>query len=358
MQLRTKTFRQALTFFQTVNRRQVVARTARRLCVFGLSIVGLSVSAPAFADYSQHPQAAAFVDEMVKQHGFKREEIQQWLTRAERQQSVLDAIARPAEKAKPWKDYRKLFVTPDRIQQGVAFWRDHAAVLARAERTSGVPAAIIVSIIGVETRYGRNTGNYRVLDALATLGFDYPPRADFFRTQLVEFFLMAREQKMAPDRVLGSYAGAMGFGQFMPSSYRKYAVDFDGDGEVDIVNNIDDAIGSVANYLKGYGWQSGGPIVVKAQIQNQTREPLPDGLLREVLEPVTTLADYKRKAIFSLTPLADNTKAALFMLEGDSGNEYWLALNNFYVITRYNRSQMYSMAVVQLSDELNALWLK
>jgi membrane-bound lytic murein transglycosylase B len=326
---------------------QWITRSAR-----WLSLAVLSVSAPAFADYSQHPQAAAFIDEMVKQHGFKREDMVQWLSRAERQQSVLDAIARPAEKAKPWKDYRKLFVTNDRIQQGVAFWRDHAAALARAERVSGVPTAIIVSIIGVETRYGRNTGNYRVLDALATLSFDYPPRADFFRTQLIEFFLMAREQKMAPDRLLGSYAGAMGMPQFMPSSYRKYAVDFDGDGEIDIVNDIDDAIGSVANYLKEYGWQRGGPIVVKAQV----KEPLPDGLLREALEPVTSLADYKRKNIFSLTPLTDNTMAALFMLEADSGNEYWLALNNFYVITRYNRSQMYSMAVVQLSEEIAALW--
>jgi membrane-bound lytic murein transglycosylase B len=347
--LQIKQVGRAFNFWRALTLRRCVARGARWLCV-----AGLSASAPAFADYSQHPQAAAFVDEMVKQHGFKRDEVQQWLSRAERQQSVLDAIARPAEKAKPWKDYRKLFVTNDRVQQGVAFWRDHAAVLARAERTSGVPAAIIVSIIGVETRYGRNTGNYRVLDALTTLGFDYPPRADFFRTQLVEFFLMAREQKMAPDRVLGSYAGAMGFGQFMPSSYRKYAVDFDGDGEVDIVNDIDDAIGSVGNYLKGYGWQGGSPIVVKAQVQ----EPLPDGLLREVLEPLTTLAEYKRKAIVSVPSMADNTKAALFMLEGDSGNEYWLALNNFYVITRYNRSQMYSMAVVQLSEEITAQMTK
>jgi membrane-bound lytic murein transglycosylase B len=315
-------------------------------------IAALSFSAPAFADYSQHPMAAAFTDEMVRQHGFKREEIAQWLSRAERQQSILDAIARPAEKAKPWKDYRKLFVTNDRIQQGVVFWREHAQTLAHAERVSGVPAAIIVAIIGVETRYGRNAGNYRVLDALTTLSFDYPPRADFFRSQLVEFFLMTREQKLVPDRVLGSYAGAMGFGQFMPSSYRKYAVDFNGDGEIDIVNNIDDAIGSVANYLKGYGWQRGGQIVVKAQV----KEPLPDGLLREVLEPVTTLADYKRKNVASAVPLADNTLAALFMLEGDSGNEYWLALNNFYVITRYNRSQMYAMAVVQLSEEITALW--
>lgn len=306
----------------------------------------------AFADYSTHPLAKDFVDEMVKQHGFKREEIVPVLARAERQQSILEAIARPAEKAKPWKDYRKLFVTNDRITQGVAFWRDHAAALARAERESGVPAAIIVAIIGVETRYGRNTGNYRVLDALTTLGFDYPPRADFFRSQLVEFFLMAREQKIAPDRVLGSYAGAMGFGQFMPSSYRKYAIDFDGDGVTDIINDIDDAIGSVGNYLKGYGWQRGAPIVVRAT----AKEPLPDGLLKDVLEPVTTLRDYKTKGVLSLAALPDETAAALFLLDGENGNEYWLALNNFYVVTRYNRSQMYSMAVVQLSQEIYAQW--
>ena len=307
---------------------------------------------PVFADYSTHPQAKDFVEEMVKQHGFKREEIVSMLARAERQQSILDAIARPAEKAKPWKDYRKLFVTNDRITQGVAFWREHAASLARAERESGVPAAIIVAIIGVETRYGRNKGSYRVLDALTTLGFDYPPRADFFRGQLVEYFLMAREQKLAPDRLLGSYAGAMGFGQFMPSSYRKYAIDFDGDGLVDILSDIDDAIGSVGNYLKGYGWQRGAPIVVRAM----AKEPLPEGLLKEVLEPVTTLRDYKAKGITSLPALPDDTLAALFMLDAESGSEYWLALNNFYVITRYNRSQMYSMAVVQLSQEIAAQW--
>lgn len=317
-----------------------------------LCVVGVLSALPAFADYSTHPLAKDFIDEMVKQHGFKREEIVATLARAERQQSVLDAIARPAEKAKPWKDYRKLFVTSDRVTQGVAFWRDHAAALARAERESGVPAAVIVAIIGVETRYGRNTGSYRVLDALTTLGFDYPPRADFFRTQLVEFFLMAREQKLAADRTLGSYAGAMGFGQFMPSSYRKYAIDFDGDGVIDIINDIDDAIGSVGNYLKGHGWQRGAPIVVRAAV----KEPLPDGLLKEVLEPVTPLRDYKAKGIGSLPSLPDDTLAALFMLEGESGNEYWLALNNFYMITRYNRSQLYSMAVVQLSQEINAQW--
>lgn len=324
---------------------------ARGLCRV---VLGALPAFPAAADYSQHPLAQDFVDEMVQKHGFKREDIAPMLARAERQQSILEAIARPAEKSKPWKDYRKLFVTSDRITQGVAFWRDHAAALARAERESGVPAAIIIAIIGVETRYGRNTGNYRVLDALTTLSFDYPPRAEFFRGQLVEYFVLAREQKLAPDRVLGSYAGAMGFGQFMPSSYRKYAIDFDGDGVVDIINDIDDAIGSVANYLRGHGWQRGAPIAVRAMV----KEPLPDNFLPATLEPATPLRDYKAKGITSLPALPDDTLAALLMLEGESGNEYWLGLNNFYVITRYNRSPLYAMAVFHLSQEIDAQWLR
>jgi membrane-bound lytic murein transglycosylase B len=325
-------------------------RRARYCAALAIGIFGCAASVS--ADYSQAPLAKTFADEIANQYGFKREEVLQILSKAERQQSILDAIARPAEKAKPWKDYRKLFVTGDRIQQGAVFWREHADTLARAEREFGVPAAIVVAIIGVETRYGRNMGSYRVLDALATLSFDYPPRADFFRTQLGEFLLMAREQKLTPERVLGSYAGAMGYGQFMPSSFRKYAVDFDGDGVIDIGKNIDDAIGSVANYLKGHGWQRNAPLVLKAAV----KEPLPDGMLRETLEPITTLADYRRKNISASTALPDTTNAALFMLEGEAGNEYWLALNNFYVITRYNRSQMYALAVVQLSEEIAAQW--
>lgn len=325
-------------------------RTLRACAGMAFGLCGFVATAD--ADYSQGPQAKTFADEMATQYGFKREDVLQVLGQAERQSSILDAIARPAEKAKPWKDYRKLFVTADRVTQGAAFWRDHAATLARAEREFGVPAQIIVAILGVETRYGRNMGSYRVLDALATLGFDYPPRADFFRSQLVEFFLLTREQKLAPDRVLGSYAGAMGYGQFMPSSFRKFAVDFDGDGHIDIVNDVDDAIGSIANYLKGHGWQSGAPIVVKASV----KEPLPDGMLRETLEPVTSIADYRRQNVVPLTTLPDATNAALFMVEGENGNEYWLALNNFYVITRYNRSQMYALAAVQLGAEVAAAW--
>jgi len=312
----------------------------------------LTFGVPALADYSQHPQAKAFVDDMVAQHGFKREEVLQLLARAERQQTILDAISRPAEQVKPWKDYRKLFITNASIAQGANFWREHADTLARAEREFGVSPAIIVAILGVETRYGRNAGNYRVLDALATLGFDYPPRSPFFRNELAEFMLMTREQKLGADKVLGSYAGAMGYGQFMPSSYRKFAVDFNGDGVVDIVNNVDDAIGSVANYFKSFGWQHNAPIAVRANVTG----PLPEGLLKDNLLPVTTLAEYRRKGVTTSAALPDSTNAALFVLEGDNGPEYWLGLNNFYVITRYNRSQMYSMAVVQLSEAVSAQW--
>jgi membrane-bound lytic murein transglycosylase B len=322
----------------------------RKWCV---GLCGLVLGAPlGVADYSQHPQARPFIDEMVTRHGFKREEVTQLLAKAERQQSILDAIARPAEQAKPWKDYRRYFVTQDRIVQGAAFWREHADALARAERETGVPSAIVVAILGVETRYGRNAGNYRVLDALVTLGFDYPPRADFFRNQLVEFLLMAREQKLLAERMLGSYAGAMGYGQFMPSSYRKFAVDFDGDGVVDIINDIDDAIGSIANYLKAHGWQRNGPIVAKVAVP----QPLPEGLLKPALDPVTPVAEFRRKGVTATQPLPDNAGAALFMLEGDNGSEYWLGLNNFYVITRYNRSQLYAMAVLQLSEAVTAQW--
>ncbi len=329
-------------------------RFARAWRAVSLCLAAALCAQPALADYSQHPLAKDFVDEMVAQYGFKREDVVQILARAERQQTVLDAIARPAEKTKPWKDYRKLFVDNDRIAQGIVFWRSNAAALARAELETGVPAAIIVAIIGVETRYGRNTGRYRVLDSLATLSFDYPPRSKYFRKQLVEFMLLSREKNLVPEKVVGSYAGAMGFGQFMPESYRKYAVDFDNDGAIDIVNDIDDAIGSVANYLKGHGWQRGAPIAVRAIV----KEPVAESLLAETLEPVTSLRDYKSKGIAAVNPLPDDTMAALFMLEGENGNEYWLALNNFYMITRYNRSQLYSMAVTQLSQEIVAQWTR
>lgn len=310
----------------------------------------LMLAAAAQADYSKHPQANAFVDTMVSKHGFQRAEVERWLSAAERQQSILDAIARPAEKAKPWSEYRKIFLTSDRIQQGVQFWREHADELARVEKELGVSPAVVVAILGVETRFGRHMGNYRVLDALATLGFDYPPRSDFFRTQLEEYFVLVREQGFAADRVKGSYAGAMGFGQFMPSSYRNFAIDFDGDGVVDIIGNPYDAIGSIANYLKQHGWKAGAPAVAPANVGAAA----PDSLLTQDLRPAKTVAQFRQQGVATPLKVPDDTQAALFKLDGDLGVEYWLGFNNFYVITRYNRSQMYAMAVLQLSEAIAA----
>lgn len=315
----------------------------------------LWVAPVARADYRQHPLAPAFVDEMVKKYGFQRDEIEALLADAARQQSIVDAISRPKEQAAPWKDYRKIFMTPDRIQLGAQFWREHAADLARVEKEIGVNPAVVVAIIGVETRYGRNTGSYRVLDALTTLAFDYPPRAEFFRDQLVQFMLLCKERGLVADKQKGSYAGAMGYGQFMPSSYRNFAIDFNRDGHIDILNDPTDAIGSVANYLKAHGWVYGAPVAVRASV----KEPLAEGLLSTQSEPRTRLVDFRRQGVLpapvkSQPLFSDSTPAALLVYDGDEGNEYWLGFNNFYVITRYNRSQMYALAVMQLSEAIAA----
>lgn len=307
------------------------------------------------ADYRTHALAPAFIDEMVRQHGFARADVEALLTDAARQQSILDAIARPKEQVAPWKEYRKGFVNNERVQGGVQFWREHAGDLARVEKELGVDPAVVVAIIGVETRFGRNMGSYRVLDALTTLAFDYPPRAEFFRDQLVQFLLLCREKGLVPDKQKGSYAGAMGYGQFMPSSYRNYAIDFNGDGRIDILTNPTDAIGSVANYLKGHGWVAAAPVAVRAT----AKEPLAGGVVIGQSEPRTPLVDYRRQGVLpvpekTLPAFSDSTPAALMVFDGDGGNEYWLGFNNFYVITRYNRSQMYALAVMQLSEAIAA----
>jgi membrane-bound lytic murein transglycosylase B len=307
----------------------------------------------AAADYRQHPQAPAFIDEMVSKHGFTRAEVEAVLKDATYQQSVIDKISRPAEKVAPWHVYRKNFLGQERIQLGAEFWRQHAATLARVERDLGVDPAIVVAIIGVETRFGRNMGSYRVLDAIATLAFDYPKRP-YFRQQLVEYLLLCREKGLAISAQKGSYAGAMGYGQFMPGSYRNYAIDFDGDGHVDILGNVTDAIGSVANYLKGHGWTKGAPVAVRASV----RPPLPAGLVGE-LKPAASLADLRRQGVLPVPvktqpALPDTARAALLRFDGEAGDEYWLGFDNFYAITRYNISQMYALAVVQLSEAIAA----
>lgn len=301
------------------------------------------------ADY-QGPNVDEFVAEMTRDYGFASEQLLALFAQAERKQAILDAISRPAERVKPWKEYRPIFITDSRIAQGVDFWRQNEEALTRAEQVYGVPPQVIVAIIGVETFYGRNTGNYRVIDALSTLGFDYPPRQPFFRQQLKEFLLLAREEQVDPLTLKGSYAGAMGLPQFMPSSFRAYAVDFDDDGHIDIWNNPVDAIGSAASYFKQHGWAAGGPVVARARVSGErVAEGLSPGL-----DPVKTVAELRELGWTVESPVAEDMAVTAFRLEGADGDEYWLGLPNFFVITRYNRSVMYAMAVHQLSEALAA----
>ncbi|WP_372779000.1 lytic murein transglycosylase B [Litorivivens sp.] len=306
----------------------------------------LSLPAASWANYLDHEQARPFTDRMVSEHGFERSRVEALLAQAERKQSILDAIARPAERTLEWKDYRRIFIQESRIEQGVEFWREHRATLERAHKEYGVPPQIIVAVIGVETRYGRHKGNYRVLDALATLGFDYPPRSKFFGKQLEEYLLMTREQSLDPLELKGSYAGAMGFGQFIPSSYRSFAVDFDGDGVADIVNNPVDAIGSVANYFARHHWRQGEAVVLAADVAKQH-----DAEVFEAgLKPKWSVAQLADKGVRSYAKLDGDAMASAIRFIGDEGEEHWLGLHNFYVITRYNHSSMYAMAVYQLSQ--------
>ena len=289
----------------------------------------------------------AFVGEMAERHGFDAAALGAVMGQARSQPSIVAAISRPAE-AKPWHQYRPIFLTDSRVRGGVAFWDAHAETLARAEAEYGVPPEIVIAIIGVETRYGRHTGKYRVLDALATLAFDYPPRANFFRGELEHYLLLTRDEGLDPLSLKGSYAGAMGHPQFISSSYRSYAVDFDGDGRRDIWNSPADAIGSVAHYLGRHGWQRGRPVAGPARVDGRNHK----GLVVRDLKPRLTADSLKEAGVEPENPLPDGALATLIELEAADGPEYWVGLDNFYAITRYNHSALYAMAVYQLSDEI------
>ncbi|MDN3640828.1 lytic murein transglycosylase B [Simiduia curdlanivorans] len=312
-----------------------------------LALVAL-VASPSFAlaDYRENPEAKLFMADMLKQSVATSAQLDAWFSSANKQQSILDAIARPAEKTKTWAEYSKIFLTTDRIDKGIAFWREHADTLAKAEAQYGVPASIIVAIIGVETRYGRNMGSYRVIDALSTLAFDYPPRAPFFRKELHNFIQLVQEQKQDPLALKGSYAGAMGYGQFMPSSFRNYAVDFDGDAIADIWANPTDAIGSVANYFAGHGWVKGGAVTARVRVAKDFDE----ALLNTTFKPDTSARDAQQAGYTPVFEFEPEEMLTLYKLEGDSGAEFWAGANNYYVITRYNHSRMYALAVYQLSQ--------
>jgi membrane-bound lytic murein transglycosylase B len=287
----------------------------------------------------------AFIEQMAVKHRFDRNELARLFDAMEMQDKILESIARPAE-AMPWYKYRKIFMTEERIEEGVQFWRANEKALAGAERRYGVPAPIIVAIIGVETFYGKRPGNYRVIDALSTLGFGYPKRSEFFLRELENFLLLCRDEGIDPLQPLGSYAGAMGLPQFMPSSFRSFAADYEGDGLRNIWTNPPDAIASVANYFAKHRWQSGAPVAFPASATG--------GEYRRALgkdaKPDSTVGRLQLLQVYIPTKLSPATPAKLLSFETEEGEELWAGLNNFYVITRYNHSPLYALAVYQLSE--------
>ena len=312
------------------------------------ALLFMLVSLNAQADYSQRSDVQQFIDEMVEKHNFDRNDLELKFVLANKLDGVLEAIAKPAEKVLTWREYRPIFVTSKRIGRGNDFLRLHHEILKRAEKEYGVPAEIITAIIGVETYYGRLSGKTQGFDSLVTLGFDYPPRSRFFLSELEQFLLLTREENIDVSVVRGSYAGAMGMPQFISSSYRQYAVDFDGDGKRDLWNSTADVIGSVANYFKVHGWKRGGQVVVPARVKGQIEET------RNKLKPHTSISDLASQGVVPEVAVDDSAKATVITLKGKRGKEYWLGLDNFYVITRYNHSSLYAMAVYQLSQEFDA----
>ncbi len=314
----------------------------------------MSVAARAAAGYAERGDVRAFISQMVDTHGFARKELQQLFSRARFKPDIIAAITPPsAPRARSWQAYRALFLTPERVEAGVEFREQQRAALARAAELYGVPEEIIVAIIGVETVYGRNTGSYRVIDALTTLAFDYPPRAKFFRGELENYLLYARDAGIDILALKGSYAGAIGIPQFMPGSYLRYAVDLDGDGKPDLSNSFADAIGSVANYLKQHGWETGRPVAYPAQVQGQGHRELVDAGIKPAYR-------YGELASLGVSAAgvadADALCALIELATPDKASEYLVAFNNFYVLTRYNRSSMYATAVLELAQAVKAAY--
>ena len=294
---------------------------------------------------------SAFVDKMVAEHGFDRAALTTTLRSATIEQAILDAISKPAERVVPWYEYRAIFVNEARIAAGTRFWTEHAAAIQATADRYGVAPEMLVAIIGVETYFGQRTGKYRVLDSLATLAFAYPPRAKFFSGELEQFLLLAREEGLDPNVPLGSYAGAMGAGQFIPSSFRTYAVDGDGDGKRDIWNDWADVLASVANYFKKSGWKTGEPVADPATRSAGWNGPEPSNAL-ELAETVGSLA--KQGYVFT-TSESNDAPAAAFALEAQGGgSEFWIGYHNFRVITRYNRSPKYALAAHQLGQAIRS----
>ncbi|MGD2129639.1 MAG: lytic murein transglycosylase B [Lysobacterales bacterium] len=325
-----------------------MSRMKRILVILLVSILSTSCQA------QHHPGAEEFAARAAAEYNLDPEEVLLVLQNARFQKSIVDAISRPAE-AKPWFEYRPIFITEKRIAGGEEFWRNHELLVSTAAEEYGVDPQVIVAIIGVETFYGRIMGSYRVLDALATLSFHYPDtgndRSDFFSKELMQFFLLGSEEGLPLREVTGSYAGAMGMGQFMPSSYREYAVDLDGDGRRDLWSSMGDVIGSVANYLHRHGWQYGQPVAVPAEVAPDANMDL---VARRDFKPGRTVSELAEGGFTPLDTVPGDLPATVVRLEEEDHDSYWITFNNFYVITRYNRSPLYAMAVFELSEAVRA----
>ena len=325
-------------------------------------LLGMNSLSSANADetderFLQRESVREYIHQISSEHDLDPNRIAGLFSRLTSQQSILDAISRPAERTLTWQGYRPIFVTEDRIKGGKRFVEDHKALLEQAQTRFGVPAEIITAIIGVETYYGRITGSYRVLEALATLAFDYPPRAEFFSSEMTQFILLSEAEGWATVDVRGSYAGAMGMPQFIASSYQEYAIDFDGDGKRDLFDNTADIIGSVANYLARHGWVAGAPIAERWEPASGISDSMRE-LVRESLQPAIA-ADTVRALGFDTQNLAgataDSRQLSVMTMDGSDEQELWVGYQNFYAITRYNHSRLYAMAVYQLAQAIGPL---
>jgi membrane-bound lytic murein transglycosylase B len=304
-------------------------------------------------NYAQRPEVQDFIAEMASERGFSAKALRRLFAEVQYQPKIIEAISRPVLTPPLWYEFSPRFLAAARVEAGVEFWRAHDAALTRAQDEFGVAPEIVVAIIGVETYYGRYPGTYRVLDALTTLAFDYPRRAEFFRGELKQFLLLTREEHIPPLEPRGSYAGAIGLPQFMPSSIRAYALDYDLDGKVDLATNADDAIGSVAHYLARHGWQRGQPLMAAALIENTEL----DAVVRKLDAGVSERRSLVQWELDGVTPfeLPDGVApdpAGLLMLEEEGGPSYWIVFNNWFVLTRYNRSRLYASAVTELAQAI------
>ena len=331
---------------------RLLARPFARL----LALVALSVSCAAQAGggYATRPEITEFIAELHERHGFDTEELQRLFGQAQMLPSVIKYILPPSTpRQRSWRAYRPRYIDGTRITAGIDFWRRHETAIKAASAQYGVPPEIIVSIIGVETVYGRNVGNFQTFSALTTLAFDYPPRAELFRRELAELLLLAREGGRDVREFRGSYAGALGLPQFLPSSWRKYAVDFDGDGSIDLFASPADAIGSVARFLNEHGWAAGAPVAQRVSAIDGDIKPLLDS----GIEPLLNTDEAESLGVRTATTAPPATRYALIdLVTPDEPTEYWLGFQNFYVITRYNRSSFYAMSVYQLGEALRNAW--